>query len=115
MGWYPGELNGQFKAAKYSALAAATYSFYNGNLHHIQLYYQDMDTDEICEILKNGNNPWVTGIRHPAGIKGTSIAAASTGEGTQIWYQQPDTHFVQYLFEAGKEWKKGKLIPSTPI
>lgn len=65
--------------------------------------------------MKNGNNPWVSGVRHPAGIKGTSIAVASTGEGTQVWYQQPDTHFAQYFFEAGKEWRKGKVIPSTSI
>lgn len=79
-------------------------------MHHIQLYYQVPETLEICELYKNGNNPWVQGVRHPAGAQATSIAAATTGEGTQVWYQTQDTKFVQWLFEAGEEWKKGTVI-----
>lgn len=82
-------------------------------MHHIQLYYQDPVTAEICELVKNGNNPWVQGMRHPEAMRGTSIAVASTGEGSQLWYQTPDTKFVQWWFEAGKEWKKGNQSHSS--
>lgn len=81
------------------------------NKHHILLYYQDPNTDEICELIKNGDNPWVQGTKHPVAMRGTSIAVACAGEGTQIWFQQPDTKFVQYGFESGKDWKKGKPPP----
>lgn len=84
-------------------------------MHHIQLYYQVPETLEICELYKNGNNPWVQGVRHPAGAQATSIAAATTGEGTQVWYQTQDTKFVQWLFEAGEEWKKGSLIRNPTL
>lgn len=107
-GWYPGELNGQFRAASYSQLAAVTYG-YNGNqLHHIQIYFQEPYMNKISEIYKNGNNPWVSGISHPAGIQGSSIAAYTSPGGTDVWYQKPNTYFVQYGFESGKPWHQSK-------
>lgn len=113
-GWYAGELNGQYRAASYSSIAASAYSFESGRLRHILLYYQAAGTNEICELIKNGWNSWTEGTRHPAGIKGTSIAADSRPDGARIWYQLPDTTFIQYGFESGQPWKKGTVI-SLPV
>lgn len=83
--WYDGWLNGQFVAAPYSNLAANHQGSYR-----TRLYYQDADTDEICQLLRQGPNDRFSLLgRSEVGQKATKIATDPGGT-VEIVYQKPD-------------------------
>ena len=87
-------------------------SFNSNGTWCIRVYYQD-SANIIRELCKDGTRPWVPGASFPAAIQGTSIACANltvTTLATWIYFQKPDTHFVEYYRQGPGGWKLGKLF-----
>lgn len=79
----------------------------------IRVYYQDRD-NMIREICKNGDGAWFDGYTFfPAAIKATSIACSHIlGETCSyfLYYQRPDSTFVEYISQNTTQWRMGKLF-----
>ncbi|CUS13962.1 unnamed protein product [Tuber aestivum] len=106
-GWYEGELTGIFTTAHYSSLSAISLDV--RGTRFIRVYYQDKD-NAICEVCKDGAGNWFYGQRFPPAIQGTSISCSQIlGKGFYHWlfYQKPDTTFVEHLMREDSQWKEG--------
>ena len=77
----------------------------------IRVVYQD--PDNIIRILyRDGTAAWAYGATFPAGIQGSSIACSYVEDGTYnrfVYYQLPDTTFVEYVATTNGAWGLGKL------
>lgn len=86
-------------------------SFDFNNTFYIRVYYQDLN-DQICELCRDGANPWTQGAKLPVAAKGTSIASTSLKAMPNhiwLWFQLPNTSIVGYLYRNQVNWTQGKL------
>ncbi|CUS06666.1 unnamed protein product [Tuber aestivum] len=106
-GWYEGVLTGMVTTAHYSSLSAIRLDVRGTGF--IRVYYQDKD-NAIREVCKDGVGKWFYGHKFPPAIQGTSISCSQIpGKGFYHWlfYQKPDTTFVEHLMREGSQWKEG--------
>jgi len=106
--WSDGEFPLTYQAAHYSNLAAISFEGTHG-ARQIRVFFQTTD-NFIREVCGDGVGNWKDGETFPAATPATSIACSQAPDRAYyywLFYQKPDTTFIEYVKEKDTRWQEG--------
>jgi hypothetical protein len=123
-GWSEGQVSVTARSAPGAGLAATFYE--GGGNVHIRVYYQEVDTGLIKEIINTGglDNNWSAGtLKLPGSLANTSLAAVTyksqNQAKTHVFYQALDLtlkdHVNDYSGWNPGNFKQGVATSKTPL
>jgi len=87
-------------------------SYEAGGTLYIRVFYQDKD-NTIRTLCRDGDKAWYQGTTFPVAFQGSSITCSYVNSSTYkgfVYFQKPDTTFVEYISTNLNDWGVGKLF-----